>query len=54
MGGLCHVPKIMSTISYAFNITWLNVLIVKEYLSGFISLCLLFKMHHQTLDRVFY
>ena len=24
--------------SYAFNITWLNVIIVKEYLSGFISL----------------
>ena len=35
MGTYCHVPKTMSPISYAFNITWLNIIIVKEYLSGF-------------------
>ena len=28
-----YVPKTMSFISYALNITWLNVIIVKEYLS---------------------
>ena len=28
----------MSPISYQLNISWLNVIIVKEYLSGFISL----------------
>ena len=33
MGGLCQVPKIMYTISYAFNITLLIVIIVKDYLS---------------------
>ena len=38
MGGLCQVPKIMYTISYAFNITWLIVIIVKDYLSGFMSI----------------
>ena len=32
------MPKTTSPISYAFNITWLNVIIVKEYLSDFISL----------------
>ena len=31
MGGLCQVPKIMYTISYAFNITLLVVIIVKDY-----------------------
>ena len=46
MGSLCQVPKIMYTISYAFNITLLIVIIVKVYLSGFIStyICLLSKM----------
>ena len=46
MGGLCQVLKIMYTISYAFNITLLIVIIVKDYLSGFISIiiCLLSKM----------
>ena len=38
MGGLCQVPKIMYTIPYAFNITWLIVIIVKVYLSGFMSI----------------
>ena len=28
MGGLCQVPKIMYTISYAFNIALLIVIIV--------------------------
>ena len=32
MGGLCQVPNIMYTISYAFNITWLIVIIVKDYI----------------------
>ena len=32
----CHVPKTMSPISYRFNITWLHVIIVKEYLGGFV------------------
>ena len=46
MDSLCQVPKIMYTISYAFNITWLIVIIVKDYLSGFMSIyvCLLPKM----------
>ena len=30
MGGLGQVPKIMYTISYAFNITLLIVIIIKE------------------------
>ena len=38
MGDYCHVPKTITVISYAFNITWLNIIIVKEYLSGFISI----------------
>ena len=38
MGGLCQMPKIMYTISYTFNITLLIVIIVKDYLSGFISI----------------
>ena len=33
-----HVPKTMCPISYAFNITLLDIIIVKEYLRGFISL----------------
>ena len=33
----------MSPTSYAFNITWLNVIIVKDYLGSFISLQLLFQ-----------
>ena len=28
MGGLCQVPKIMYTISYAFNIALLSIIIV--------------------------
>ena len=46
----------MSPFSYQFNITWLNIIIVKEYLSGFISLqrlCLLFNMPNQTRNRMF-
>ena len=42
MGGLCQVPKIMYTISYAFNIALLIVIIVIttteqlfEYMSAF-------------------
>ena len=42
MGGLCQVPKIMYTIFYAFNITWLIVIIVKDYLSGFMSIYVCF------------
>ena len=45
MGGLCQVPKIMYTISYAFNNTLLIVIIVKrlsEWLYQYI--CLLSKM----------
>ena len=38
MGAYCHVPKTMPPISYAFNNTWLNIIIVKECLSGFSSL----------------
>ena len=46
MGGLCQNAKIMYTISYAFNITLLIVIFVKDYLSGFMSIyiCLLSKM----------
>ena len=38
MGGSCQVPKLMYTISYAFNITLLIVIIVKDYLSSFMSI----------------
>ena len=43
MGGLCQVPKIMYTISYAFNIT---LLIVKDYVSEWLfeCMCLLSKI----------
>ena len=43
MGSLCQVPKIMYTISYAFNITLLTIIIVKDYLSGFISIYVSFQ-----------
>ena len=36
VNALCQ--KTMSSISYAFNITWLNIIIVKEHLSGFYKL----------------
>ena len=45
MGGLCQVPKIMYTISYAFNIALLIVIIVittTEWL--FECICLLSRM----------
>ena len=42
MGGVCQVPNIMYTISYAFNITLLIIIIVKDYLSGFISIYVCF------------
>ena len=45
MGGLCQVPKIMYTISYAFNIALLIVIIVittTEWL--FKCICLLSRM----------
>ena len=51
MGGLCQVPKIMYTISYAFNNTLLIVIIVKDYLSGFISIYVCFP---RCSDRAFY
>ena len=50
MGGLYQVPKIMYTISYAFNITLLNVIIVKDYLSGFMSIYVCFPGSSKTLD----
>ena len=45
MGGLCQVPKIMYTISYAFNIALLiiiNVIMTTERIFEYI--CLLFRM----------
>ena len=54
MGGLCQVPKIMYTISYAFNITLLIVIIVKNYLSGFMSIYVCFPRCSKTSDRAFY
>ena len=54
MGGLCQVPKIMYTISYAFNITLLIVIIVENYLSGFISIYVCFPRCSKTSDRAFY
>ena len=55
MGGLCQVPKIMYTISYAFNIiTLLIVIIVKGYLSGFISIYVCFPRYSKTLGCAFY
>ena len=46
MGGLCQVPNIMYTISYAFNIALLiviNVITTTERL--FECICLLSRMH---------
>ena len=54
MGGLCQVPKIMYTISYAFNITLLIVIIAKYYLSGFIRIYVCFPRCSKTLDCAFY
>ena len=56
MGGLCQLPsaKTMYSISYGFNMTLLIVLIVKQYLRSFMSICLLSKMLHQTPDYVLY
>ena len=54
MGGLCQVSKIMYTISYAFNNTLLIVIIVKDYLSGFISIYVCFPRYSKTSDRAFY
>ena len=51
MGGLCQVPKIMYTISYAFNNTLLIVIIVKDYLSGFISIYVCFPRCSKTSDH---
>ena len=44
MGGLCQVPKIMYTISYAFNITLLIVIIVRLSEQVYQYICLLSKM----------
>ena len=54
MGSLCQVPKITYTISYAFNIALLIVIIVKDYLSGILSVCVCFPGCSKTLDRAFY
>ena len=54
MGGLCQVPKIMYTISYAINITWLIVIIVKDYLSSFMSIYVCFPRCSKTSDCAFY
>ena len=54
MDGLCQVPKIMYTISYAFNITRLIVIIVKDYLNGFMSIYVCFPRCSKTSDRAFY
>ena len=44
MGGLCQVPKIMYTISYAFNIALLIVIIVMTTERLFECICLLSRM----------
>ena len=45
MGGLCQVPKIMYTISYAFNIALLIVIIVITTIERlFECICLLSRM----------
>ena len=36
-GWLVPCAKTMSPISYQFNITWLNIIIVKEYVSSLIT-----------------
>ena len=54
MGGLCQVPKIMYTISYAFNIALLILIISKYYLSGFMSIYVYFPRCSKTSDRAFY
>ena len=46
--------KIMYTISYAFNISFLIVIIVKDYLSGFISIYVCIPRCSKTSDRAFY
>ena len=51
---VCPKCQKLCGYTYAFNITILLIVIIaKEYLSGCISLCLLFKMLHQTLDHAF-
>ena len=59
MGGLCGrcVPSAKNHvyyISYAFNITWLIVIIVKDYLSGFMSIYVCFPRCSKTSDHAFY
>ena len=54
MGGLCQVPKIMCAISYAFNIILLIVIIIKDYLSSFLSVYVCFPGCSKTSDRAFY
>ena len=51
MGSLCQVPKIMYTISYAFNITLLIIIIAKDYLSGFISMYVCFQLVVTNIDN---
>ena len=41
-------------ISYAFNITLLIVIIVKDYLNGFMSIYVCFPRCSKTSDRTFY
>ena len=54
MGGLCQVSKIMYTISYAFNITWLIIIIVKDYLSSLMCIYVCFPRCFKTSDCAFY
>ena len=54
MGGLCQVPKIMYIVSYAFNLTLLIVIIVKDYLRGFISIYVCFPRCSKTSDGALY
>ena len=54
MGGLCQVPKIMYTISYAFNIALLIVIIVITTTEWLLSVYVCFPGCSKTSDRTFY
>ena len=53
MGGLCQVPKIMYTISYAFNIALL-IVFIGITTTGFLSVYVCFPGCSKTSDRAFY
>ena len=54
MGGLCQVPKIMYTVSYAFNIALLIVIILITTTERLFECICLLPGCSKTSDRAFY